>query len=97
MFKWLDAREAKAFGESLADYFMERVPLDSDSRKSKSMAQKKEVVDKLVFQIKVFKNKKKLNFYQKAKLANAFKWRLLDAKYDAEIVNGITRLLMVKF
>jgi hypothetical protein len=96
MFKWLDAGEAKAFGESLAVYFMERVPLDQAGRKGKTMDRKKEVVDKLLFQIQVFKSKQTLNFYQKAKLANAFKWKLLDAKYDPEFVDGLTKLLTVK-
>ncbi|HEX9390192.1 MAG TPA: hypothetical protein VF928_02650 [Usitatibacteraceae bacterium] len=97
MFKWLDASEAKEFGESLADYFIARIPLDPDSRKNKSVERHKEVVDKLLFQIQVFRGKHQLNFYQKAKLANTFKWKLLDAKYDPEFVDSLTKLITVKF
>ncbi len=97
MFKWFDASEAKTFGESLAAYFMERVPLEPGNRKGKTLDRKKEVVEKMISQLQLYKSNAKPNIYQKAKLANAFKWKLLEAKYDTDFVDGLTKLLMVKF
>ncbi len=95
MISWLDARDAQQFGITLADFFMERIPLENP-RKNKSMAKKQEVLDKMFSQVQQFKMKHKLNIYKKAKLGNAFKWRLLDASYDPAFVDELTKLLLLK-
>src|SRR3989338_1495634 len=96
MFDWFDARDAQEFGVSLAEFFMERIPLDAYSKKNKSLAKKQEVLDKMFLKIQPFKMQHKLNIYKKAKLGNAFKWKLLDANYDPELVDELTKLLMLK-
>jgi len=45
MFNWFDARDAQEFGVSLAEFFIERIPLDASSKKNKSLAKKQEVLD----------------------------------------------------
>lgn len=96
MFSWFDAHDAQQFGIALACFFMERIPLETPNKKSKSIAKKQEVLDKMFLQIHFFKMKHKLNVYKKAKLGNAFKWQLLDANYDPELVAELTKLLMLK-
>lgn len=96
MFSWLDARDAQKFGMSLAEFFMERIPLEKPNKKIKSMEKKQEVLDTMFSQIQQFKMKHKLNIYKKAKLGNAFKWKLLDADYDPALVDELTKLLMLK-
>lgn len=96
MFNWLDARDAQEFGLSLAEFFMERIPLEMPHKKIKSMEKKQEVLNTMFSQIQPFKMKHKLNIYKKAKLGNAFKWKLLDANYDPELVDELTKLLMLK-
>lgn len=96
MFSWFDARDAQKFGISLAEFFIARIPLDAPNKKSKSMLKKQEVLDKMFLQIQQFKIKHKLNIYKKAKLGNAFKWKLLDANYDPALVNELTKVLMLK-
>ena len=97
MIDWFDARDAQEFGITLAEFFMERVPLEQPHKKIKSLAKKQEVLDKMFLQIPAFKMKHQLNIYKKAKLGNAFKWKLLDADYDPELVDELTKLLMLKF
>jgi hypothetical protein len=92
---WFDAREAKEFGNSLAHFFMERLPLESDSRKNKSMNRKQEVLDKMFQQIMRFKLEHKLNIYKKAQLGNRFKWALKDAGYDPVFVDQLTKTVML--
>ena len=96
MFSWLDSRDAQEFGTSLAEFFIARLPLEKPNRKIKSLARKQEVMDKMFVQIQQFKMKHKLNIYKKAKLGNAFKWKLLDADYDPAFVDDLTKLLMLK-
>lgn len=96
MFSWLDAREAQKFGISLAEFFIERIPLEASNKKSKSMEKKQEVLNTMFSQIPPFKMKHKLNIYKKAKLGNSFKWKLLDANYDPALVDELTKLLMLK-
>ena len=97
MIDWFDARDAQEFGITLAEFFMERVPLEQPNKKIKSLAKKQEVLDKMFSQIPAFKMKHRLNIYKKAKLGNSFKWKLLDADYDPELVDELTKLLMLKF
>ena len=96
MISWLDARDAQKFGTSLAEFFMERIPLEMPHKKIKSLEKKQEVLDTMFSQIPPFKMKHKLNIYKKAQLGNAFKWKLLDADYDPALVDELTKLLMLK-
>lgn len=96
MFSWLDARDAQKFGITLAEFFLERIPLEKPNKKSKSIEKKQEVLDTMFSQIQQFKMKHKLNIYQKAKLGNAFKWKLLEANYDPELVDELTKVLLLK-
>jgi hypothetical protein len=93
MFSWFDAGNAQDLGNSLAQFLIERIPLESAGRKSKSMAKKQEVLDKIFLKIQIFKIENKLNFYQKAKLCNAFKWKLIEANYDPDFVDELTKML----
>jgi len=96
MISWFDARDAQEFGITLAEFFMERIPLEMPNKKIKSLARKQEVLDKMFVQIQSFRMKHKLNIYKKAKLGNAFKWKLLDAEYDPEFVDDLTKALLLK-
>ena len=96
MFSWFDARDAQQFGLSLAEFFIQRIPLEGSGRKSKSKEKKQEVLEKMYLQLLQFKMKNKLNFYKKAKLGNSFKWRLLEADYDPVLVDELTKELLLK-
>jgi hypothetical protein len=95
MFSWFDARDAQQFGETLAGFFSERVPA-SDAGNNAAGSKKQEVVEKIGLQIQVFKVSHKMNLYKKAKLANSFKWKLLDAGYNPDLVDELTRIILIK-
>jgi hypothetical protein len=97
MFSWFDASEAQQFGTTLAEFFIERIPAEDSGKKDKAMIKKQEVINKMLLQIEIFKVNHKLNLFKKAKLANAFKWKLLDAKYDTEFVDELTKTLLINF
>lgn len=97
MLKWFAAKEEAAFGESLAHFYIERVPFESPFSTKKFAAKTQEVLKKLDLQIQQFKAGRPLNVYKKAKLGNAFKWTLRDAGYDTEYADGLTEWLMLRF
>jgi len=94
-FKWLDAREASQFGISMAEYFAQRVPLESiPATEKKPLRKAVEVILKLHEQAARFGMEHKLNIYKKAKLANALQWKLFDLGYDKRIVEELTKELL---
>jgi hypothetical protein len=89
--EWFDATEAVRFGDSLADFFIERIPLNpGDKDKSRKLEKQFGVVDKMLSQVEQFKARNKLNVYKKAKLAGAFKEKLTGAGYDSRLVDEVT-------
>lgn len=92
---WFDASEAKKFGESLARFYMEKMPLDAAAAKEKSVKKQQEALAKLFQQMARFKREHKLNIYKEAQLGNIFKWTLKDAGYDPTDIDEITKQLML--
>lgn len=85
---WFDARSAVECGGSLADFVAERIP-------NRNPKKAPEALEKLFAQIERFKQGNKLNMYKKAKLANAFKWKLIDHGYTDEFVNEMTKEVLL--
>lgn len=88
IFDWFKAREVTEFGVKLADFLAERIPNKSPKKAPDALA-------KLFAQIEVFKQSHKLNMYKKAKLGNAFKWRLIDHGYTDEFIEEMTKELLL--
>ncbi|MBC7376763.1 MAG: hypothetical protein H7346_04925 [Burkholderiaceae bacterium] len=97
MFSWFDAKEARTFGESLAAFFAERIPANSDLKEKKFTTKAQQVLSKMALQVDQFKQGHKLNVFKKAQLGNAFKWKLRDAGYDHGYVDELTEWLMLRF
>ena len=97
MFSWFDARDAQQFGNSLAEFFIERTPSDKEGKDGKLTEAHQRVLEKMLQQISIYNTNHKMNLFKKAKLANSFKWKLLDANYSATLVDEITKVLLVNF
>lgn len=92
--KWFDAKEAIEFGNSIAEYYAKRIPpeftpIDVNMRKKLV-----EVMAKLHTQTEHFRRERQLNVYKTAKLANSFKWKLLDLGYNKALVEELTQELL---
>ncbi|HSH73180.1 MAG TPA: hypothetical protein VK974_09005 [Methylophilaceae bacterium] len=97
MISWLDASGATKFGTELAEFFIRRIPLaDVTSKNKTSMANKRAALNEMFRQIDKFKIEHRMNFYKKAKLGNAFKWMLLEAGYNSEIIDDLTKEILLK-
>lgn len=96
-FSWFDAREAKAFGASLARFYMERAPLGAETSGQKRGGKKAQVLEKMALQITQFAQAHKMNVYKKAQFGNAFRWTLVEAGYDAGEADELTNTLLLQF
>jgi len=93
---WFDAREAEQFGLTLALFFSDRVSLEAGKGGKKSLPKKQlEAVNKMFMQAEHFRSEHKLNIYKKAKLGNVFKWRLRELGYANELVDELTKELLL--
>ena len=94
--KWFDASEAEKFGQSLAQLFIAKIPVVIQPGQKTSIAEQLKVVDQAHMQIEQFKQKNKLNIYKKAKLGSAFKYELMAAGYQSELVDNLTKGVLLK-
>jgi len=101
MLKWLKASEATQVGTALADDVVLQTPLGSAVRDkgTKPAVQEKELqkfLQKFLQRVDREARPLHLNFFKRAKLANSFKWRLLEKGVEKEIVNELTQALVMR-
>ena len=95
--KWFNAREAADLGAALADQYAAAAarrpspaPGTEGKRKEHATAlnELRERADREVRPLE-------LNFYQKARFANAFKWRLIEKGVESVVADGVTEALIM--
>jgi len=94
--KWFDASDAEKFGQSLAQFFIKKVPTTIEKGKHINMAEQIKVIEQLYLQIDQFKLNNSLNILKKAKLGRAFKYELMAAGYKPEFVDQVTKGVLLK-
>ena len=94
---FLNAREAVAIGDSLADQFIPQAGPEGAKRVKKARpGDAEDELRKFVQRIDSDARPLRLNFYKRAKLANSFKWKLLQNGVKPEFVNELTRMLLLR-
>src|SRR6516162_4114390 len=101
MLKWFKASEAAQVGTALADDVMLQSPLGSLARdKGKNPGLQERELQKFLqkFLQRVDREARplQLNFFKRAKLANSFKWRLLEKGVERQLVNELTHALVLR-
>jgi hypothetical protein len=92
---WFDTRAAVQFALETARDIQSAVP-PSDARPDKKQAGKRaKKLERIVLKVKAFSKQNRLNFYKKAKFANALKWSLKEAGYSDVFIREITGLVLV--
>jgi len=97
LFKWLDAAEATQAGTALADDFY----LQSASGRTQSGARPQgqelqKFLQKFLQRVDQAARPLKLNVFKRAKLANSFKWRLLEKGVQQDLVDELTQALVMR-
>ena len=91
IFGWFDTKAVDALAAGMARDLAKRVPPDSiDASGKKAESKQKRTHDLVLRQAHDFARQNKLNLYTKARLANRFKWALVEAGYPREFVDTMT-------
>src|SRR5882757_6373441 len=90
---WLNGREAAEIGAALADEFAPKT--ESAVAKGSRQGGGSGSMDSLLRRADSEVRPLQLNFYKKAKFANAFKWRLIENGVEREIADGVTQSLVL--
>lgn len=95
IFSWFDTREEIEFANKLAEHF-DREWRSLESKLGHKRDEKRlKLVEQTLKEVQQFCKTRKLNFYKKSKLGNAFKWRLIDLGYGKELINSLTKDILL--
>jgi Flp pilus assembly protein TadD len=89
-FDWFNVSDATALGVTLADHFAQIVT------DSKQQGQSGKALQDLLRRTDSELRAIRLNFFKRAKLANSFKWRLLEQGVETPLVDEATQALIVQ-
>src|SRR5271165_3324119 len=87
MFQWFNAREASELGNALAEQFAAQTAVSS--------ADRGKPVQELLRYADGDNRTSRLNMFKRAKLANAFKWRLLEKGIEKNFADEVTHKLVL--
>jgi len=94
IFNWFNAREAAEIGAELADEFApKQILTENIPEKQPASNEPGDALQKILVLADAEDLKLRLNFYKKAKLANSFKWRLLENGVDKALADEVTQRL----
>lgn len=96
MFGWFKSTEAVALGSKLADGIVARVGKDICKDDKKLDAKTRDALGFFSLEIDRYKREHKPGLYQKAKMANALRWKLTDAGFDKDYVEDVVRWLILR-
>ena len=92
---WFNSRIATDVGNSLADHFMAAATATKKGRPSRP-ADRAQAIQSFLARVDSEARPLRLGVFRKAKLANSFKWRLLDRGTDPALVDELTRMLLLR-
>jgi hypothetical protein len=97
LLKWFNAHEAVEVGNALADQFIPQTASAPAKRPKKAKAGGEQAeLQKFLQRIDRDARPLRLNLYKRAKLANTFKWKLLQNGVEPVLVDELTRMLLVR-
>jgi hypothetical protein len=99
LLKWFNAHEAVEIGDKLADQFVpQTASAPTAAKRGKKGRPGQPDAELQIFFQRIDRDARplRLNLYKRAKLANTFKWKLLQNGMEPDLVNELTRLLLVR-
>jgi tetratricopeptide (TPR) repeat protein len=92
MIGWFDSREAAEVGKALAEKFALKAAAPGPNRAGSNKAS---ALQELLQRADSEARPLRLNFYKKAKLANSFKWQLIEKGVDPSVADNVTQSLIL--
>ena len=90
IFEWFYTSYVATLADRLARELIKRVPPASLEGSCKKVEfQQTRSRDALLHQVREFARTNRVNVFKKARLANRFKWALIEAGYPREFVDGV--------
>jgi L-fucose mutarotase/ribose pyranase (RbsD/FucU family) len=94
--KWFATAETERFGQELADFILTELKGSLHKRDAKFAAKAQKILGRAAGKVRDFQQRERMNFYKKAKLANAFLWALKDAGCPDDYANELTDWLTLR-
>lgn len=91
---WLSSRTAVKVGNSLADHLL--APAAQKGGRAAKAARPDKAIQSFLAKVDSEAKPLRLGFFRRAKLANTFRWRLLDQGMDPALANELTRMLVLR-
>ena len=96
VFNWLNTKVAVDAGGSLADQFLAAVAKSNAKRNPNKTPDQAKAIEAFLAQVDREVRPLRLGIFRRAKLANTFKWRLLDQGVDRALADELTRMLLLR-
>jgi hypothetical protein len=97
LLKWFNAHEAVEVGNALADQFIpQTASAPAKGPKTAKPGREDAVLREFLQRIDRDARPLQLNIYKRAKLANTFKWKLLQNGVEPVLVDELTRMLLLR-
>ena len=93
--KLFNTKVASDAGNRLADYFL-AARADSGRKKKAQALSQEALINSLLGELDRDVRPLRLGIFRRAKLANTFKWRLLEDGVDAALTDKLTKLLLLQ-
>jgi hypothetical protein len=91
----MNTSDAEQFARALATDLMGRVPLATETQRPLTQERLKNAHEAIVARSAAYARTHKLNWLQKAKLGNTFRWQMLEKGYDKAFVDTWTHNVLV--
>ena len=96
MFRWFSSSASVRFGQDLAGFVLSELAAAGQKNEAKFSAKAEKALVRADQRVREFKGQEPMNFYKKAKLANAFLWKLKDSGCPEAFANELTDWLSVR-
>ena len=96
VFNWLNTKVVVEAGGSLADQFLAAAAKSSAKRNPNKTPDHAKAIEAFLVQVDREVRPMRLGVFRRAKLANTFKWRLLDKGVDRNLADELTRMLLLR-
>lgn len=96
MLKWFATADIESFGKELASFILSELKGSVHKRDAKFAGKAEKVLAQAGQRVAEFRAREPMNFYKKAKLANAFLWALKDAGCPEVYANELTDWLTMR-
>lgn len=96
MLSWFSTSDSVRFGQDLARFVLSELAAAGQKKEAKFSAKAEKALLRADQRVREFKGQERMNFYKKARLANAFLWTLKDSGCPQDFADQLTEWLSVR-